>query len=82
MSHFSEHAAAGRGDTFDGVERAVWVERVLHGWVALGIAILGGNLAVGGELGNHCVRGVEFAFAVGDGNRVYGSDFLVGKPRR
>lgn len=81
MSHFSEHAAAGRGDAFDGKKGTVRVIRVLQGRVALGIAILGGDLAVGGELGNHCVWGVEFAFAVRYGHRVDGTDFLVGEPR-
>lgn len=81
VGHFSEHAAARRGDALDGVERAVRVERMLHGGVAIGVAVLGGDLAVGGELRDNVLRGVEFTFAVRNGNGVDRSDFLVGKPR-
>ena len=81
MSHFSEDVSAGGGDAFDGGEGAVRVEWVAHGGVAVGIAVSGGDLAVGGEAGDDGFRGVEFSFAVGDGVGVDFSDFHSVKPR-
>ncbi len=82
MGHFPKDTTARRGDAFDGAERAVRVERVLHAWVALEITILSGDLAVDGKLSDDFRWGVEFAFAVGNGDGVDRSDLLIGKPRR
>lgn len=82
MGHFSKDTTARRGDAFDGAERAVWVERVLHAWVAVEVTILSGDLAVGGKLSDDFRWGVEFAFAVGNRDGVDCSNLLIGEPRR
>ena len=81
VCHFPEDAAAGGGDAFDGGEGAVGVEGVLHGGGAGGIAVLGGDLAVGGEGGESFRRGEKLALAVGDGNGVDFTDGHVREPR-
>src|SRR6478752_10012842 len=66
VGHFSKHPAARAGDAFDGGERTVRVDRDVHRGCAVGIAILGGDLAAGGECADHVGGGVEFSFAVGN----------------
>lgn len=81
MGHFPEDAAARGGDAFDGGERAVGVEWVLHGRCAGGVAVLGGDLTVGGERGESFRGGEEFALAVGNGDGMDFTDGHVGEPR-
>ena len=45
VAHFSEDSAAGAGDSFDGVDGAVWIELGVHGGFAVEVGVLGGNLA-------------------------------------
>ena len=80
MCHFPEDAAAGRSDTLDGGEGAVGVEGVFHGRSAGGVAVLGRDLAVGGELGDGLGGGEEFTLAVGDGDGMDFADGHVGEP--
>ena len=67
MAHAAEDAAVGAGDAFDGLHAAVGAEQDVHAGLAAEIHILGGDLAVGGELGNHLFACNEAAFTVADG---------------
>src|SRR6218665_2418111 len=59
VAHLAEHAAAGRGDAFDGLHRAVGVVSDIIRRTAGGVAVLEGQLAVLRELRDDFRRGDE-----------------------
>jgi hypothetical protein len=59
VGHFPKDAAAGTGNAFDGGERAIRVDGDVHGGQAVGIAILGGDLAAGGKSSDDLLGGEE-----------------------
>lgn len=81
VAHFAEDAAAGAGDAFDGEGALVRIGWFGHGRGAVWLAVLSGDLTVGGELLKGVVAGEEAAFAVGDGDGVEVADLAVGEPR-
>ena len=82
VAHLAEDSAAGGGDAFDGAERAVRVVGDIHGGRAGFVAVLGGDLASGGEFCDDFGAGVEATFAVGERDGVDVADFVVRKPWR
>lgn len=70
VRHFSKYFSARGGDAFDGGERAVRVDSDVHGRRAGSIDVLRGDLAPGGERGDHFVAGVKFPFSVGNRDAV------------
>lgn len=82
VAHFAEDASAGAGDALDGSERSVGVVGDVHGGHAVFVAILGGDLAGGGEFGDDFRAGVEAALAVRERDGVNVAGLAVRKPRR
>ena len=80
VAHFSEDSAAGAGDTFYGVDGAVWIELGVHGGLAAEVGVLGGDLSGFGEGANVLLGGVEFTFAVGEGDVVEVANFTASEP--
>lgn len=80
VGHFSEDAAAGGGEPFDGKVGAVGVVGFGHGWISVGVAVLEDDLTVLGEFLQEGLGGDETTFAVGDGKAVEVADLGVFKP--
>ena len=82
VAHFAEDSTAWAGDAFDGAERSIRIVDDVHGGHAVFVAVLGGDLAGGGEFGDDFRAGVETAFAVGEWDGVNVAGFTVRKPWR
>ena len=50
VSHLAEDPATGTGNSFDREKGTVGVVRDVHAGIAVVVAILGGDLAIGGQL--------------------------------
>ena len=66
VAHAAKHAAVRAGDALDGVHGAVGVEQDIHAGFAVQVHVLGGDLAVLGQLLQQLLVGHEAALAVGD----------------
>ena len=82
MAHLAEHAAVRAGDAFDGAGGTVGIPWHVGGGLAIKIAILEGDLAVGDERRNLFICRDKAAFAVRDWNGVNVAGLDVLKPRR
>ena len=80
VAHFAEDSAARASDAFDGMDGAVGVEGGVHGRFAFEVCVLGADLSGGGEFLDVFVAGVEFSFAVGEGDVVEVAHFGAGEP--
>lgn len=82
MSHLAKDSSAGAGNPLDSEERAVGVMADVHPGRSCVVAVLGGDLAVGGKLEDLLGRGVELAFAMGYRDMMQVIDPAAGEPGR
>ena len=80
MSHLAEDPAAGAGDPLDGEERSIGIMTNIHRGIAFQVAVLGGDLASGGQFLDLFRGGVEFPFPMRDRDTVQVIDAALGEP--
>ena len=82
VAHLTEDTSTGTGYSLDCEEGSVGIVFHCHAWLTLEIGILSGYLAVSGKFPDLAFRGVEFSFAVRDGDEVEVVEGALREPRR
>ena len=80
VSHLAENSATGAGDSLDRKEGAVGVVPDVHAGIAAGIAVLGGDLSVGGKFTDLIPGGVELSLPVGNRDEMQVIDAALREP--